>query len=374
MFHHHQARATRRVLTAGAAAAALAAGSTFAASAAFAATADVQTLENTTIDAVAQSLIGANVQLTSAQVTHGRDVQIGAFSGLALVPEITSGLALTTGSLRDADPAAASDVDFSHSALVGPNTKLTTTGDLGGDGSAELTELTASTTYDAAQVALTVVPAGDTLSIAYQFGSEEYGDWSAQDYTDALGIFVDGQLCSVVGGEAAGISTISETASAELYLANADADGPATTYDTEMNGFTTALTCTVPVTAGAPTTIVAAVADTVDGQLDTTLLLAAGGITSTAPATSTPGQTPAPTTTPGTAPSTTPGETPSETPGVTPAGSTSGSTPVAGALPRTGGDAAALAGAVIAGLALAAGGAGLVVRARRRAATAVESE
>ncbi len=358
MFLLHPPRATRRILFTGVAVGVLASGSTFAASTALAASANVETLETVAAASASAALIGANVTLSNVDVVHGRDVQIGAFSGLALSPDVPAGLALTTGSLRAADPSAAADVDFTRSALTGPNAKLTTTGDLGGVGSAELTELIGATTYDAAQVALTVIPAGNTLSIVYQFGSEEYASWADQDYTDAIGIFVNGTLCSVVGDQPAGIATVGPTAQTASFVANFDDSGPLDAYDTEMNGFSTALTCTATVEPGAPATIVAGVADTVDGQLDTTLLLAAGGITSSAPAVSTPDPSESATPTP----------TPSAVTGSV-AGSSGGATRAnaTGALALTGGDATALVAAIAGGAVLAAVGTGLVIRARRRA-------
>ncbi|GAA0485360.1 choice-of-anchor L domain-containing protein [Microbacterium aurantiacum] len=260
----------------------------FAAAPAAHAATTIDTFEGQAVAAAAESLVGSNITLVSAELSVGRDVQAGTFSGLALDPAVPSGVALSTGSLRAADPAATSDVDFTASALAGPNTKLTTTGDLGGAGSTTLTDAFGVTTYDAAELALTVVPEGDTLTIVYQFGSEEYADWSAQGYADALGIFVDGELCSLVGEAPASTSTVNAEATPDLFVANHDADGPLTTHDTEMNGFSTALECTSTVTPGAETVITAAVADTEDGHLDTTLLLGAGGITST-PAPTTPG-------------------------------------------------------------------------------------
>ncbi|MBM7753653.1 hypothetical protein JOE53_002373 [Microbacterium laevaniformans] len=350
MYPSHPSR-PRRALLAGIALGALAV-PLVAASAS--AASDVRTLETTTLDTAAAALMGDNVRLVSAQLVHGREVQVGAFSGLDLSPAIGSGLALSTGSLRAADPAAAADVDFTASSLTGTNTKATTTGDLGGVGSAELTALTGSTTYDAAQVALTVVPAGDTLSIVYQFGSEEYPTWAQRDYTDALGIFVNGTLCSVVGGEPAGIRTINETSHADSFVSNLDGS-----HATEMNAYTTALTCTVAVQPGVETTIVAAVGDTVDGQLDTTLLLAASGIAST-PAVVQPTASPT-------------GSDPAAGGGTTgaPAGAAgTGTQPQAsGALARTGGDSGLLIGAITGGALLAAAGAGLVLRSSRRSAT-----
>lgn len=246
------------------------------------------TFETQSPSEAAESLMGANISLVSAELSSGRTVQASTFSGLTLDPAVAAGVALSTGSLRAANPTSPDDVDFTASALIGPHTKLTTTGDLGGAGSSALTNQFGATTYDAAQLDMTVIPEGDTLTIVYQFGSEEYAKWAPQGFADAVGIFVDGTLCSLVGGAPVSTSSISAESTPDQFVANFDETGPLTTYDTEMNAFSTALTCTAPVTAGAETAITAAVADTEDGQLDTTLLLSAAGISSS-PAVTTPG-------------------------------------------------------------------------------------
>lgn len=325
------------------------------------AAATVATFESQSAAAAAETLVGEHISLVSAELTGGRSVQAATFAGLTLDPAVAEGIALSSGSLRAADPQAASDVDFTSSSLSGPNSKLTTTGDLGGAGSAELTAALGVTTYDAAQLELTVVPAGDTMTIVYQFGSEEYATWAEKGYADAVGIFVDGTLCSLVGDAAAGISSINAGVNADSYVANFDASGPLAAHDTEMNGFSTALTCTATVTPGAETTITAAVADTGDGQLDTTLLLAAGGISSTAPV------APAEPTDPGTGAGA--GTGAGSTTG-TPASASNSDRGRTGDLARTGFDLDPLALVLSAGAALAVGTGAVVMGLRRRAAHA----
>lgn len=240
------------------------------------------TLRDADAAAAASVAFGEGATLASATVAAGVDVQIGTYSALDLGDGAESGLALSTGSLIDADPAAASDVDFTASALVGPNEKLTTTGDFGGAGYEKLTTLAGTTTYDAAALELSVVPAGSTLELEFRFGSEEYATWADQAYTDAVGVWIDGELCSVLpSGDAAGISTVNSATNAELYTANFDGRTPGA-IDTEFNGFTAPLTCSADVVAGEPVTVSLAVADTVDGQLDTTLLVSAASITAPA--------------------------------------------------------------------------------------------
>ncbi len=327
----------------------------------------VTTFETQSETDAARSLLGEHVTLRSAELSLGRPVQAGTFAGLGA--DLAGGVALSSGSLRAADPSSSEDVDFTASALEGPNTKLTTTGDLGEAGSALLESTFGVSTYDAAELTLTVVPAGASLSIDYQIGSEEYGGWAERDYVDAFGVYVDGRLCSLVDDEPAGVATINASAHSDRFVSNLTAEGAPGDRDTELNGFSTTLTCTATVTPGEPVTVVAGVADTVDGQLDSTLILAASGISSTAgpgkpsPAPTSPG---APTST---AP-TSPGDTASTvTP--TPAAATVDQAAPGGrggSLPRTGGDAGVVTtGALLAAGAIAAG-ATAIAAARRRAA------
>ncbi|MDQ1082980.1 MULTISPECIES: choice-of-anchor L domain-containing protein [Microbacterium] len=333
----------------------------------------LSTFEGQDAATAAKSLIGGHVSLSSASLSTGRAVQAGTFSGLDLgLPSgAVSGVALTTGSLRAADPAAASDVDFTASALTGPNAKLTTTGDLGGAGSALLESSFASTTYDAAELRLQVVPEGESLTIVYHIGSEEYAGWSERNYSDAFGVYVGGRLCSTLGDVPVGLKSINAETHPELFVSNLTKEGNPGTRDTEMNGYSVALTCTATVTPGKPVEIVAAVADTVDGQLDSTLLLAAGGITSV------PGPV-QPTTSPSASPS-----VPASKPGVSadpvpasvtgPAGT--GTARPGSPLAITGVDSTALfVGGALAVAAVGLGAGALVVSRRRRNAREVSEQ
>lgn len=264
---------------------------------------EVISLRDTDASSLGQTLAGTGVTVSSAEFT-GIDVQAGAFSGLAFDAISPSrGVVLSTGSVIAADPAATSDTDFSASAVTGPNSKLTTTGDLGGAGSALLDQLFGSTTYDAATLTLEVVPAGEDLHLQYVFGSEEYAGWSDQNFGDAFAIRVGDTTCSVVPGTdiPVGTGSVNAGANTSLFVANFAAGDPkGGQYDTEMNAFTKPLTCDAEVSAGTPVTVTIALGDTRDGQLDSSVLLAAGSLTSTplgggeeptptSPATNTPG-------------------------------------------------------------------------------------
>lgn len=313
----------------------------------------VTTLRDASIADLAAVLAGDGVSVVSAEAS-GADVQVASFSDVGVGTPL-SGLAVSSGSLVDADPSSEDDLDFTQSALLGPNTSLTTTGDFGGPGDAALTELVGTTTYDAAVVTLEVVPVGPSLSLQYRLGSEEYAGWAEREYTDAAAIWVDGEVCSVLAdGTRVGVDSVNSASNAELYVANFDGRTPGTTYDTELNGFTTALTCTADVDPGAPVSVRVAVADTVDGQLDTTVLLAADTLISA------PGPTPTPTDTPTPTPTPTPTATPTATTTGVPAGG--GGT----ALPRTGGQFDPTLALVAGGLVVLGAAAATTAAVRRR--------
>ena len=362
----------RRVPFAVAAAAASSAAIVLLAAAPAHAAATVATLEGQDAATAANSLVGEHVSLSSATLSLGRTVQAATVDGLdlGLPAGPFAGVALSTGSLRAADPTAAADVDFTSSSLVGPNAKLTTTGDLGGPGSALLESSFATTTYDAAELRLTVVPEGEKLTIVYHIGSEEYAGWAERDYTDAFGVYVDGRLCSTVGDVPVGVTSINADTRSQLYVSNLTADGAPGGADTEMNGYSVALTCTTAVTPGQPVEVVAAVADTVDGQLDSTLLLAANGITSV-PGPAQPSPSPSPTEAQPTAgPAATSVPVPASVNGPA-AGSPRPGSPLA----VTGVDSASLVtGAGLAVAAVGAGAAALVISRRRRTAREVSEQ
>lgn len=242
----------------------------------------VRTLRDVEAKRLARAIDGRGVRVRNVSFT-GEDVQAGLFRTNAFGDDFRSGVALSTGSLIDADPQADSDVDFTSSSLLGPNESLTTTGDFGGAGDEDLTALVGATTYDAAVLTFTVRPQHRNLQLVYRFGSEEYANWSGQGWNDALAIWIDGQRCSTVPGtaDAAGLATINASTNAQLYVANFDGNAPSTQYDTELNAFTTPLVCTASVRRDRPVTVKIAVADTRDGHLDTTLLIQARSLTST---------------------------------------------------------------------------------------------
>nr|WP_126384055.1 choice-of-anchor L domain-containing protein [Actinomyces howellii] len=236
---------------------------------------------------LAESVAGPGVTVANATFS-GDPVQAGTFSGLPGDGNaVTQGVALTTGSLIDADPQADSDVDFSISSVLGPNDKLTTTGDLGGAGDEALTALSGDDTYDAAVLEFDVTATDSTFVLFYGFGSEEYAGgssvnpdaWQSRGYKDVLSIEVNGTECAHVPGTdtAVNAATVNDTTNTGYYTSNVSGHSPGS-IDVEFNGFTSAMACQAAVTAGQTVHVRVAIADTLDGQLDSTVLLSTQGL------------------------------------------------------------------------------------------------
>lgn len=275
---------------------------------------DATSLREISATDLAAALAGENVTITNATFT-GADFQAGLLSGFdsaLLVPSQQTGVALSTGSVIDPNPASPDDVDFTRSSLIGPNTSLTTTGDLGLPGHPALDTQSGATTYDAAVLTLEVVPAGATLSLGYVFGSEEYGggdggtstsnpnpggSWAERGYGDAFAITVDGELCSTVPGTDSPVGTTTVVEGSPQIVTNFEGTDPAAGgYDTELNAFTVPMTCETQVTPGEAVSVQIAVADTLDGHLDSAVVLTGASLVSTdVPPEPTPEPTPTPT-------------------------------------------------------------------------------
>ena len=251
---------------------------------------------------LAQMVAGPKATVTNATVS-GKDVQIGTVKGLPGDGNaITEGVALSTGSLIDPDPAADSDVDFTRSAVLGPNDALDTTGDFGVvEDPASLAQVSGTDVYDEAVLEFDVTATSSNVVLYYSLGSEEYAgategtpaSWQSRGYKDPLSIQVNGTECAYVPGSqtAVSASTVNESSNADYYTANVSGHTPGK-IPVEFNGYTSALPCqaavtpgqtvhvrvAIAVTPGQTVHVRVAIADAQDGQLDSTVLLRTQGL------------------------------------------------------------------------------------------------
>jgi len=213
-----------------------------------------QSVASATPSQLVQQIVGSGVTGVSNVSYLGEPAAAGIFSGMDAVG-LSSGIVLSTGRAAD---------------VVGPNTvgSQGTANSMPGD--PELTALAGATTLDAAILEFDFVPSADTLTFRFVFGSEEYPEYVDTGYTDAFALTVAGTNCAVVPGTTTPITinTINATRNASYYVSvpqNAEA--------TQMDGYTTPLTCTAPVTPGVANHVKLSIADGGDGILDSWVLI-----------------------------------------------------------------------------------------------------
>ena len=218
---------------------------------------------------LAQQLVGPGVAVSNVSYT-GAPVASGTFSGGETSVGIASGVALTSGDLKN---------------TVGPNTLTGATRVNGGAGDADLTTLASQTTNDASILSFDFTANADTVYFQYVFSSEEYLEFVGQ-YNDVFAFWVNGVNCAVVPDPAdptqtapVSVNTINTTLNPSLYVNNTTA-----AFNTQMDGFTVPLTCMSAVNpAPATNTMKLAIADSGDSSLDSAVLLAEGSLSTTPP-------------------------------------------------------------------------------------------
>ncbi|WP_053203043.1 choice-of-anchor L domain-containing protein [Jiangella muralis] len=216
-----------------------------------------------TAEDIVQSLLGEGVTVDNVAFT-GNPFGAGLAGGFEPVFGVPGGVVLSSGAVAG-----------EYSSILGPNVSKTMTTELGAPGDDDLTALVEAATFDATVLEFDFVPATDQISFQYTFGSEEYNEYVGSPYNDVFGFFVNGENCAVVGDDdqPVSVNTINNDSHAGLYVDN---ERPNHTHDTELDGFTTLLTCVAAVEAGETNHVKLAIADTSDPIFDSAVLIAAG--------------------------------------------------------------------------------------------------
>ena len=211
-----------------------------------------------TAGAVAGAVAGPGVTISNAAV-EGARTAIGTFSNGGGIIGIASGAVIGTG--RVADAAGSNDSDA-----------VTTMYRSGGDGG--LDGLTGHPTYDAAALTFDFVTDAPVATIPFVFSSEEYNESVGREYDDAFALYVNEQNCARAGEQRVSINTINNGAentgpgsNAELFRNN-DRNTGGGSIETEMDGLTVVMSCTLTVEPGAINRVRVVIADTSDWTLD----------------------------------------------------------------------------------------------------------
>ena len=226
-----------------------------------------------TPDQIVASLVGTGITVSNVVYT-GHDTAVGIAAGMGAIG-INGGVVLSSGSVQ-VTPG-------DKGGLVGPNENDGYTGDFGNPGDPNLDVLAGDSTHDAAVLEFDFVPTSDQLVFHYVFASEEYNEYVGS-YNDVFAFYVNGVNCATVGGAPVSVNNINNGVNSDLYVDNdLDDVDPSALHDTEMDGFTTVLSCTAAVNAGQTNHIKLAIADALDYQLDSLVVIQQGSFSSQPP-------------------------------------------------------------------------------------------
>lgn len=231
------------------------------------------------IDFVNQTLSSNNV-FVSNYLYQGYNGAICYFAANTPNMPFTSGILMTTGNVTNAP---------------GPNNSTNTSMGNGFGGYSPLSNLVATSTYDAAVLSFDATPFGDTLSIEYIFASEEYPEYVGSQFTDITGIFISGpgipgnpNIARLPNGDLIGVNYInngnpggtngsgpSPAVNPGYFVNNVTFATNALQYD----GMTVPLIAKVAVIPTETYRVTIAIADCGDSNFDSGLFIKEGGIT-----------------------------------------------------------------------------------------------
>ena len=241
-------------------------------------------LNSQTLAAMVAAFLGPGI--TATNITYsGDNSAAGTFSGGTGIIGFPSGLVLSSGNID---------------GIIGPNVSSPSSTDFNGPGDPDLDILTGVSTHDAAVLEFDFVPSSSSLSFNYVFGSEEYPDFVGS-FNDGFALFVNGVNVALVPGTSTPvtINNVNSGVNSSYFVSNNPPGStftPLGTLNTQLNGLTTVLTATASVNPGVTNHIKIAIADAIDGALDSAVMLQANSfVIPTATFTPSPPLTPTPT-------------------------------------------------------------------------------
>ncbi len=224
--------------------------------------------------AMANEIFGNGVQVVGASYTGWNQASGIYTGGDTVAPGVTpsdSGVILSTGRAKD----------FTNSFGPANQSTSTSTNTKGVDNDAGFNAIAGGPTHDASYLDVDFIPTGNTMSMQFVFSSDEYPEFANSIYNDVVGVWINGtHVPLAVGNGPASVGSVNTTSNQNLYV-----DNTASTYNTEMDGFTVTMTLKIPVASGQLNSIRIGIADTGDSAYDSNLLIAGGSVQTTLVAT-----------------------------------------------------------------------------------------
>jgi hypothetical protein len=226
--------------------------------------------QNASAFAMAQEIFGAGVTVTGASYSGSSYSSAIYWGGDTITPGVTPsdrGVILSTG-----------NVAYFTRPSGDPNKSGSISTNSGGqNNNADFNAIAGASTYDASYLDVSFIPTASVMTIRFVFSSEEYPEYSNSVYNDVVGVWANGTHVPLsVTNTATAVGEINQNENINLFVDNTGDD-----YNTEMDGFTVAMTLTIPVVPNQVNTLRVGIADTSDSSYDSNLLIAADSVQTT---------------------------------------------------------------------------------------------
>ncbi|HEY9021178.1 MAG TPA: Hint domain-containing protein [Paracoccaceae bacterium] len=223
---------------------------------------------------MANEIFGDGVTVVSASYT-GDSRSSGIYSNgdavSGFVTPSNTGVILSTGRANDFTNAAGGTAANPTQANV---TGARTTDTSGVNNNAQFNAAAGTTTYDAAWLDVDFIPTGSVMTMQFVFSSEEYPEFADGAYQDFFGVWVNGQQVELgVGDGDIDPNNLNAGSNQNLFISNVGSP-----YNTEMDGFTLTMTLTMAVNPGQVNSIRIGIADVLDAQYDSNVLIAGNSV------------------------------------------------------------------------------------------------
>jgi hypothetical protein len=229
---------------------------------------------NASAIAMANAIFGNGVTVVSASYSGDNRSSAIYGNGDSLSPGATpgnTGVILSTGRATDFTRSPGPWWTGGNDPNVSQQTSTNTSGQ---NNNADFNSAAGTSTYDASYLDIDFIPDADTMTMRFVFSSEEYPEFTDSVYQDFVGVWVNGVQVDIVPGNGdVDPANLNEDDNSNLFLDNTGDD-----YNTEMDGLTVTLTMTMQVNPGEVNSIRMGIADVVDSNYDSNLLIAGDSI------------------------------------------------------------------------------------------------
>ena len=223
---------------------------------------------------MANEIFGDGVTVVNATYT-GDSRSSGVYSnGDSVSPFVTpgdTGVILSTGRATDfTNAAGGSNANPTQANLSSQRTTDTS----GVNNNAQFNAAAGARTYDAAWLDVDFIPTGNLMTMQFVFSSEEYPEFATGAYQDFFGVWVNGQQVDLAVGDGdVDPNNLNAGSNQNLFISNVGSP-----YNTEMDGFTVTMTLTMVVDPGEVNSIRIGIADVLDSQYDSNVLIAGNSV------------------------------------------------------------------------------------------------